>query len=61
MAAGVCEVSIPLVPEGLYTACAFIDADGNSQPSPGDIAGQLSFEVSGDTNETWSASNWTKT
>jgi predicted esterase len=60
VAAGACAISIPLVPEGAYTACAFVDADGNSQPSPGDLASQLSLLVSGDAKETWSASDWTK-
>jgi predicted esterase len=56
--AGACEVSIQSVPEGVYTACAFVDADGNFQPSPGDLAGQLLLSVSGDTQEPWSASDW---
>jgi poly(3-hydroxybutyrate) depolymerase len=60
VAASACEVSIQLVPEGVYTACAFVDADGNFQPSPGDLAGQLLLSVAGDTNETWSASDWMK-
>jgi predicted esterase len=57
---GSCEISIFSVAEGDYTACAFIDTDDDAQPSPGDLAGQLSLWVSGDTNETWSASDWTQ-
>jgi hypothetical protein len=60
LVAGACAVSIPSVPEGMYTACAFVDADGNSQPSPGDLAGQLPLTVSGDQTEPWSASDWVK-
>jgi hypothetical protein len=56
--AGACGVSIQSVPEGVYTACAFVDADGNFHPSPGDLAGQLLLSVSGDTQEPWSASDW---
>jgi predicted peptidase len=46
------------VPEGVYTACGFIDADGDGQPSPGDLVGTLSLTVSGDDEEDWSASDW---
>jgi hypothetical protein len=60
VAGGTCEIAIPVVSEGVYTVCAFVDADGNSRPSPGDLAGQLSLVVTGDTNETWSASEWIK-
>jgi CubicO group peptidase (beta-lactamase class C family) len=56
--AGSSEISIPLVLDGVYTACAFIDADGDSRPSHGDLVGQLSFAVYGDTDETWSATGW---
>ena len=56
--AGTSEISIPLVPDGVYTACAFIDADEDSVPSHGDLVGQFSFAVSGDTEETWSAIGW---
>ncbi len=58
VAAGACEISIPFVPAGSYTACAFVDADGNLQPSPGDLAGQLPLVVTGDAQEIWSASDW---
>jgi predicted esterase len=56
--AGTCEIVMDAVAPGAYTACAFVDADGNAQPSPGDLVGQLSLTVSGDTNEDWSASDW---
>jgi hypothetical protein len=52
------ELSIPLVPNGVYTACAFVDADGNAVPSHGDLVGQLSLAVSGAAKETWSAKAW---
>jgi predicted esterase len=58
VAAGACAISIPLVPDGVYTACAFVDVDGSSRPSPGDLATQLSLVVSGDTKQTWSAADW---
>lgn len=58
VAAGACAISIPLVPDGVYTACAFVDVDGSSRPSPGDSATQLSLVVSGDTKQTWSAADW---
>ncbi|MBN2574593.1 MAG: hypothetical protein JXP73_08495, partial [Deltaproteobacteria bacterium] len=60
VAAGACEVSVPFVPGGLYTACAFVDGDGNLQPSPGDLAGQLLLSVSSDKQEPWSAADWIK-
>ena len=60
MADAASEITIPQVQEGMYTACAFVDADQNSQPSLGDLAGQLSVVVSGDTNEVWSATDWTE-
>jgi hypothetical protein len=46
------------VPEDTYTACAFLDVDGDSQPSHGDLVGQLPFVASGDTTENWSISDW---
>jgi hypothetical protein len=55
---GASAISIPLVPDGAYTACAFVDADGSSRPTPGDLATQLSLVVSGDTKQTWSAADW---
>ncbi len=58
VAAGACTLSIPLVSAGTYTACAFVDADADGQPSPGDLAGQLGVVVSGDANVAWSASDW---
>jgi predicted esterase len=58
VAAGACAISIPLVPDGAYTACAFVDADGSTRPTPGDLAAQLSLVVSGDTKRTWSAADW---
>ena len=60
VAAGACAIAIPLVPEGAYTACAFVDADGSSRPTPGDLATQLSLVVSGDTKQTWSAADWVR-
>jgi predicted esterase len=60
VAAGACTISIPLVEKGVYTACALVDADGNLQLSPGDLATQVSLVVAGDTKEAWSASNWIK-
>jgi predicted dienelactone hydrolase len=56
--AGECKVAIGPLAAGTYTACAFIDADNNMQPSPGDLVGQLSLDVSGDDIETWSATDW---
>ncbi len=56
---GACTISLSDVLEGAYTACALIDVDENAQPTPGDLAGQRSVVVSGDTTETWSASDWT--
>jgi predicted esterase len=58
VAAGACTVSIEDVPEDTYTACGFIDVDGDSQPSHGDLVSQLPFWVSGDTTETWNTSDW---
>jgi predicted esterase len=52
------EIVMESVAPGAYTACAFVDADGNAQPSPGDLVGQLSLTVSGNTDEDWSASDW---
>jgi hypothetical protein len=60
VAAGACAITIPLVPAGSYTACALVDADGDFQPSPGDLGGQLFLLVSGDTQEAWSADDWVK-
>ena len=60
VASAACEVSVPDVPEGIYTACAFVDADGNFQPSPGDLAGQLLLSVAGDKKAPWSATDWMK-
>ena len=56
--AGTCEIVMDAVAPGAYTACSFVDADGNAQPSPGDLVGQLSLTVSGNTNKDWSASDW---
>ena len=56
--AGTSEIVMESVAPGAYTACGFIDADGNAQPSPGDLVGELSLTVSGDTDEDWSASDW---
>ena len=58
VAAGACTVSLAGVPEDTYTACAFLDVDGDSQPSHGDLVGQLPFVASGDTTENWSISDW---
>ncbi len=55
---GASEIVIESVAPGAYTACGFIDADGNAQPSPGDLVGALSLTVSGDADEDWSASGW---
>ena len=56
--AGECKVTIGPLAAGTYTACAFVDEDGDLQPSPGDLVGQLSLDVSGDDNENWSATEW---
>ena len=58
VAAGTCVISIADVPQGTYTVCAFLDADDNSQPSPGDLAIELSLALSGDHIETSSLTNW---
>lgn len=58
VAAGACAISIPLVPDGAYTACAFVDVDGSTRPTPGDLATQLSLVVAGDTEQTWNAADW---
>jgi hypothetical protein len=58
VAGGGCEVVMSTVPADFYTACAFVDADGNLQPSPGDLIGQTFLSAAGDQDEPWSASDW---
>jgi len=58
VASGTCAISITDVPQGTYTACAFLDADDNSQPSPGDLAVGLSLALSSDHSETSSLTDW---
>lgn len=60
VAAGACTLSIPDVPSGAYTACGFVDADGNAMAGPGDLACQISVAVSGDTTTSSDAKDWTR-
>ncbi len=53
-----CEISLPAVAKGTYTACAFLDVDGSGQPSTGDLAGQLSLVLTADDSRTWSVRDW---
>jgi predicted dienelactone hydrolase len=55
---GTCAISIADVPQGTYTACAFLDADDNSQPTAGDLEAELSLSLSGDHIETSSLTSW---
>lgn len=56
--AGACTLSIPSVPNGPYTACGFVDVDGNSMAGPGDLASQIFVVVSGDTKASSAAVDW---
>ena len=59
VAAGSSKLTIPNVRSGSYTACAFIDADGNVAPTHGDKVGMMSLTLPGDAATTWSAADWT--
>jgi predicted dienelactone hydrolase len=58
VSAGAASVSLTGVAQGTYTGCAFLDADDNAQPSPGDFVVELSMTIEGDHRETSSLTGW---
>jgi CubicO group peptidase (beta-lactamase class C family) len=55
---GTCRIDLGPIEKGLYTACAFLDADDDAQPGPGDRAGMVPWVVTGDEVKKWSTTDW---
>jgi predicted dienelactone hydrolase len=58
VSAGAASVSLTGVDQGTYTGCAFLDADDNAQPGPGDYVVALPMTVDKDHRETSSLTGW---
>jgi predicted dienelactone hydrolase len=58
VSAGAASVLLTGVPQGTYTGCAFLDADDNGQPGPGDAVVVLSMTVASVHTETSSLAGW---